>query len=286
MQFWFAYTTATGAIFWQPMLAASNPWPNPPASLTVVGFDQSTASADVQGAYLNPSRYLMQGSPVEPVCQPYLTASYASGTLTVTVQNPPATPPTEATLTVGATTQTITLANNTGTLALAVHASLAGYSLPAQVTAEGCVSASVDLGTTGQGAPVALQVATVDGTATVAPVGAESKAFLRQHYAPNTAEALAGLNIAAAPVAHILVTKVIPALQAATYTPLVLTAQEQAALTAWGNSFAPVLTPLSDTVDSSGNPIEPLAEAIALAPTVAANMQSYAADLANLPGLA
>lgn len=298
MFYWFAYSTLTGAIPTGYAIisdATSNPWPGLGSGLSVVSFDEQTASAAVQGAYLNPSRYLVQSGVL--TLQPYLTASYSSGTLTVTLQNPPATPPTSATLTVGSTTQTIALANNSGTLALAVHPSLAGYSLPAQVTATGCVAWSGDVGTPGQSAPVAIQVVTPTGgtTPTVAPCGPGSKAFDRAYRMgipqdPAQAimalvAALAGLNVAAAPVAHILVTKVIPALTASTYTPLVLTAQEQAALTTWANDFATVLTPLADTVDATGAPSVPLAEAIALAPGVAQSMQAYSEDVATIPGL-
>lgn len=264
----------------------------PPANAGTPLYLDDTTYADV---WVHPGRYLIiSGVPVE---QPYITTSYASGTLTVTLNAPPTTPPTSATVTLGASTQTVALTSNTGTLALLVHPSVAAYSLPVQVTATGCVGHTVEVGTPGQTAPVGLQIYTPSGgSATVGPVGASSKAFLRAWAMGLTAEtqvailteALQDLMTATAPVAHILVTKVIPALQAANLLTgdNALTAQEQAALATWQNDFAPTLTTLADTTDASGTPTVQLAEAIAAAPQFAASAQAYATACGQISGLA
>ncbi len=279
--YWFIYDS-TGAIYWLPVLATSNPWTNPPASLTVVSFAQDTASSDVQGAYLNPSRYLMQGSPVAPVLQPYLTAAYASGTLTVTVQNPPATPPTDATVTLGASTETVALTSNTGTLALAVHPSLATYSLPVQVTATGCVAWSGDVGTPGQSAPVALQIYTASGGAlTVGPQGQGSQAFLQEYrlggLPPQTV--FQDLLVVVSAMAHVLTHDLIPQATATTWAAV---AVDASALTDWQTNVQPSLpVTLSNSLT--------MPQYAELKARIAGYQQAangYAADVNEIPNLA
>ncbi|MDE2101533.1 MAG: hypothetical protein KGL39_30085, partial [Patescibacteria group bacterium] len=247
--------------------------------MSVASYGQGTASADVVMAYSYPHRYLMQGSPVLPVLQPYITANYANGVLSINVENPPTTPPTSATLTVGNATEVIPISNNTGSLTLGVHPSVSGYSFSAQVSAAGCVSWTGDIGAPGQVAPVGLQVTTPTGSPnpSICPVGPGSISFLQEFYAPDIYEALAGLNMLA-PAINYLMGVVVPALIAAG------TLTSNSALVAYQN-FAKQLVPLANLTDGSGNPYAPLSDATTLAPVVSQKLEAYVQDRLNIPGL-
>jgi hypothetical protein len=154
-QYWFIYDP-NGVLYYPPQLSATNPWPNPPATLTVVSFSQATASSTVIMAYTYPSRYLYQnGAFVE---QPYfsLSATSASGniTLTATLNNPPATPPASCTFEVLGQAITETLTSNTATLTLAIHPSVVSQSLQVSILATGCVQATTTAGETASGIPL------------------------------------------------------------------------------------------------------------------------------------
>jgi len=217
-QYWFAYNVSTGAIpTGYAILSASttNPWPGLGSEFATVSYDAATASADVVMAQAHPERYLIQGTPPVPVCQPYAVATYSAGTLSVSLPAAPQTLPTEATLTVGATTLNIALTNGAGSVPLAVHPALAGYSLPAQVSATGCVAWTGDLGTPGRAAPVATQVYTPNGgQPTIAPTGPGSQAFCRQGRTgltdPVAAVVVQDLMVLVSAMAHVLTESLIP----------------------------------------------------------------------------
>lgn len=192
MNLWYLYDNTTGVIQ-QTQTAQSNPWDNPPASWSVYGpVGQNTASATEVMAYNFPERFLITGSPVALVEQPYLTLTSAANgntvTLTATLNNPPSVPPTSATFTLANGTETATLTNNTATLTIDVHPSVANAPINVTVGASGCAtSRPVNIG--GQASiPVALQVYTPSGgNPTVAPTGTGSKAYLAAYYATSPA---------------------------------------------------------------------------------------------------
>ncbi|WP_206923084.1 hypothetical protein, partial [Alicyclobacillus suci] len=159
-----------------------------------------------------------------------LTSSTANSqyTVTATLNNPPTTPPTSVTFTVAGQTFTETLTNGQATLTLAVHPSVATEQINVSVSASGCVGASINIG--GSGTDVALQVVTpCGGTPTVGPAGANAVQFLQTYYAVNstTVEALltniaTGMSLLNDAVFNVI----LPALQATTYTPVTLSADQ------------------------------------------------------------
>lgn len=250
--FYFLYTTATGAI-----VAVNTSGFAPGTGEAVVSFDQATASAAVQGAYLNPSRYLMQGSPVEPALQPYLTLAVAEAsgvyTVTATLNNPPATPPTDATFTVAGATYTEAISSNTATLALQIHPTIAGQQVTVSVSATGIVGASTTIGTA---QPLIGQQSWTDssGVNWVGPGGAGSTAYVMGANAATVSQAdqANAIAVALGEVLHLLHDKIVPALQAATYTPLALTADETNALNDLTANVIPTIVTTLDAIYPSG----------------------------------
>ena len=234
LNYWILYDQSTGVIY--PALKETQPTST---GMGVLGpYSQDTAPTDVVLAYTYPSRYLVQSGVL--TLQPYLTSSYANGTLTITLNNPPSSPPTSCTVTVGTSAETVALSSNTGTLTMAVHPSVAAYSLPAQVTATGCVGTSVDLGS-GQAAPIALQMYTPSGgSLTVGPVGKGSQAFLQGYrlgaLPPQTV--FQDLLVVVSAMAHVLTHDLIPQATAKTWVPVTVDAS---ALTDWQQNIEPNL---------------------------------------------
>ncbi len=295
LNYWFLFDTSTGAIY--PSLSGPQPASE---GMGVLGpYPQDTAPQDVVMAYTYPSRYLAQGSPAALVAQPYLTlAASLSGptqTITATLSGPAANPvPTKVTFTVLGQTYTEAITSGVATLLLDEHASVSGLQYTVEAATTGCVGASVTLGSAA--APVGLQVyQPASGNPQVAPVGPGSKAFVRAWAMGLTAEtqlevltqSLQNLMIALEPVAHILTSKIIPALTSATYAPITLTTAEQAALTNWQTNVEPHFTPLASLLDSSGNPIVQYAEMQTQAPQASQQAQAYASAVGSggIPGV-
>ena len=193
LNYFFLYETSTGAIVQPPQLSASNPWPNPPSSWSVLSFEQNSAPADVVMAYTYPQRYLILGSPAALVLQPYftvaLTESSTAGdwTATATLNNPPSTPPTSCTITVAGIASTVALSGNVATLAFVVDASAANQTLTVSAAATGCVSGQASIGSA---SAFALTASSATGTLTVIPAAVgDYQAFLFSQF-PNLYVAL------------------------------------------------------------------------------------------------
>ena len=184
--YWFQYDKSTGVIYSYQQSAA-------PASSSTVGvlgpYPVETATPDIVMAYTFTRRFLAQGSPVALVEQPYFTLSSTTNgntvTVTATLQNPPATPPTSATFTVNGQTFTEAITNSVATLTIDLHPSIAGYLVNAAVSATGCVSETSNIGGTAT-SPVSLQAVTPSsGNPIVGPSGAAAVPFLQNYYALN-----------------------------------------------------------------------------------------------------
>lgn len=172
MYYWFLYVLSTNEIYGTPYLGTATEWTNIPDGCGVIGPipDSDPTATD---AYQHPERYLVQNG--ELVLQPYITATASESngeyTLVATINNPPSTPPTSVTFSIGSWTQNVTLTNNEASITVQVHPSLASYAVPVSVSATGCVGASTTIGGT-QKLPFPIQVVTPSGgTPMIAPVG-------------------------------------------------------------------------------------------------------------------
>lgn len=165
----------------------------------------------------------------------YLTASYANGTLQILLNNPSSSPPATATVTIDSWTQSLSLTNNTASMAITMHPSLEEYSIPVSISANGCIGTNITVGGT-QPLPIPIQVVTPSGgTPTIGPASNVVAQWLQQYYAINnmTIEALLTNTFTALNVLYDTVFNIIlPALQQSTYTPVSLTANQQNALSA------------------------------------------------------
>lgn len=291
MGYFFLYDPATGIIQNEPARAIANPWPSAPASWVVLGPVESN---DAGLAYLNPARYLIQGTPAALVAQPYLTVSASvtgsTATLTATLNDPPSTPPTSVTFTVAGNTFTAPLSSGTATLTVDVHPSVAPFAVPVSVAATGVVEASVTFGGAAQ-APVQLQcVPLVGGTVpTVTPCGAGSEAFLQGFYASGISPSRQPGDIATADslALQTLFGRVIPALTGGASPLLTLTTDEQNAVNDVVANLLPALPiDLANAYPSGGTKAQPYAQYVTDQQAAAQAFAAYAGDLKTIPGLA
>lgn len=222
MVYWFTITTDGSVGKGSASHAPDETTLTPPGGQFLGPFDTLTTAQ--QAVWEAPSAYLYLKDAF--VLQPSLTASLASSTLTVTLTNPPTTPPTSATVTVAGTAIPVPLSSNTGSVSFTIDGNLAGVSIPAQVSATGCVGCAVELGTAG-GTAVAVQ-AISPNTATYNPsttdwrIATTSKAHLIRHYLSESGDLDLLYRIAAL--------HVIPALHHSTYAPITLDSKESQAL--------------------------------------------------------
>ena len=246
----------------------------------------------------NPTAYWWSGTALG--AWPSLTARYVDTTLTVTLEASTAprswTAPTSATVAIPGTmwTASVALSSGSGTTSLAMHSSLAAAQVLVSVTATATQMGLLQLGTDG-GTAIGLQVipATASSPALVAPTGTGSLAYLRAFYlglTPQTqvavlTEAMQNLMITVGITNRLLTEKIVPMLQANSYTPLSLTSAEAAAITNWTQTVQANMVSWADLLDGSGTPIAPYSELQAQAPTVLSAMQSYATAAATLPNL-
>lgn len=196
MSYFVYYSTLTGQIS-NCVLATYNPWPNPPVGMAVLTLPQTNQGA-AQAVQL-PTWYLVQSGKL--VLQPAWTLAAstpvggdattpATVTLTATLNNAPATPPTEATFGIlGASFQAPVEADE-ATLTVQIHPAVASYLFGATVTASGTVQGAT---TFGGSVPnqIGLQcVVPTGGTLPmIAPVGPESLDFLKGYWASLVPEA-------------------------------------------------------------------------------------------------
>ncbi|NMP20792.1 hypothetical protein [Sulfobacillus harzensis] len=287
--YYFLYQATSGQI-----LAANTTGFTPGTGEAVLG-PLSPADPNAVIAYQYPQWFLIQGDPPALVMQPYWILEATSGTnnqytLTATLNNPPSTPPTSATLTVLGSTYTAMVSNNTATWTIDVHPSCVHFPVAATVAATGTVSGSATFGGT-QTPSVALQCVPLTGgtVPTVTPTGPGSSEFLQSFYASGISAAHQPGDIATADAiafdtlfgtAGILAVLI----KAGTWTP---TSAQQAAITWIQNNINTNLpVTLAGSLDSSGNPIQPVAQYAQDLATAAQAFQSFATDMASIPGLA
>ena len=294
MDYWFCYNTSTGAITAQYL--TTNTAMQAPSGQGLFGpFPQARASATVVMAFTYPYRYLVQsGALVE---QPYWTATATASmttsgeyTLAATLNNPPSTPPTSATFTVAAGTISAAITSNMATATIQLHPSVATQPVRVQVSASGTVSGQTTINSGAAAIPLQLWTPS-GGVATVGPSGNNMASYLRQQAIGLTTAnqfdmmTLNDQNLAVAVSVGLrtLVEKVIPWAKQTTWSPLSLTTAEDDGLNAFSTQLVPYLLGAADLLDASGNPIPPVAEAIAQAPQVQAALSTYTQWISEIP---
>ena len=261
-----------------------------PTGFSLIGPYDDTDNpmpSDFQAAYNNPSQYLYENGKF--VHQPYFTLANSNSTITATLNNPPATPPTSATFIVCGQTFTEALTNGQATLTLAIHPSVVTQAINVSVSATGCVGSSINIG--GTASQVELQVYTpTGGIPTVAPTGAGSKAYLSAYYALSPASLqslLADIGTAVSLLTDVVFSVLVPFAQQSTYAPLSLSANQSNALADIKANVLPNLfTTLSNAYPSGGVKQLQYADYTKdLAGSYKA-YESYMSDLQNIPNLA
>lgn len=258
-------------------------------------YPVDTASTQVVMAYTYPERFLAQGNPATLVEQPYFTVATSGNagtwTLTATLNNPPATPPADATFTINGTQETATLTNNQATLTVVVHPSVANAPINVTAGAAGCATShAVNIG--GNTAPpVALQTYTPSGgTPMVAPTGVGSKAFLEAWYALNPLSIeslLADIGTAVNLLTDAVFNVLLPFAEQAAYTPVTLTADQQNALNDIKTNVLPnVYTTLANAFPSGGTKQTQYSHYVTDLGLSYKNFQAYENDLNTIPNLA
>ncbi|MCL6563388.1 MAG: hypothetical protein K6U87_10305 [Firmicutes bacterium] len=298
--YYFWYDPTTGQLWPASQVQANVPVPpgwGIPLDAQALAWD-TDANPSAEDVWWNPQYYRVQNGQIVAVPYWTVTQSTSSGTttLTATLNNPPSSPPTSGTATIGQTTIDLAITNNTMTLPVQLHNSLTGYSVPVTFSASGTVAASITVGSGPQPTCGIQAVAptTSENPYVIGPVGQGSLAFLRQQAlgVQSVEELLAALlegeqNLAVllSSFWHLFLDKILPMLQASTYTPLSLTSAEQATITLLQNQLQPNLLPLS-SLQNNGTPIPPLADALAQAVAVQQSLAKYAQWVGELPGLA
>ncbi len=287
--FWFLYDPTSGIIQNAPQQSATNPWPNPPASWSVLG---PLTSNDAGLAYLNPQRYLIEGTPAALVAQPYLTLTAAVAadalTLTATLNAESGTAPADVVFTVAGTDYTVLLTADVATFSATIHPSVAAFAITASVSATGVVGAQTTFG--GSAAcPVGVQCyQALGGARIVAPTGPGSLAFLRGYYSTLVDQANMAGDLATADslALHTLLAVVVPAL--VTAGTVTLDASQTAALDYLTTNLLPYLPATLENAAPGGVPIQPVALFVADEEVAAQAFASYAADVGagGIPNLA
>ena len=283
MNYYFQYDTTTGVIY--PYLQQSAPASS--ATMGVLGpYPQDTAPANVIMAYTFPGRYLVQNGQL--VEQPFLSLSVSGTSITATLNNPPATLPTNCNFVVLGQTFGVPFTSGAATLALQLHPSIANQQIQVQATATGCVAASVTVG--GTGSQVPLQAYQDAQGYHVAPA---AKAVIQAYYTSmvSPAYALADITTGLGLAFHVLFSKILPALTAGATPAITLSADEQNALTDIAANVIPKIpTTLAVVaqVPASGQPqsydrhYQSFKDDWSI---VEQAFQNYAADLATIPNL-
>lgn len=178
--FYFLYNTTSGQI-----LAANTSGFTPGTGEAVLG-PLSSAETDAVVAYQYPQRYLVQGSPPALVAQPWWAVQVAPAstanqyTITATLENPPSTPPSTATLTIAGSSLSGSVSSNQVSWAIALHPSVASQQITATVSASGTVSGSATFGGTAQ--QIGLQLVTTTTPPLIAPAGTQAPGFLAAYH--------------------------------------------------------------------------------------------------------
>lgn len=197
-------------------------------------LDDTDATA--QDAFAHSEKYLVQNN--ELVLQPYFTLTFANGTITATLNNPPGTPPTQATFSVLGQAYTRTLTNNQATLSLTIHPAVANQQISVTVSATGCVDESLNIG--GSDSGVSMKMVTTTTPNTISPVYRKDG---EAYYACliSTESLLADIGTGISLLAHFEYKKVPAALRlmnsliawakSSTYTPFAPSAQDTSDIT-------------------------------------------------------
>lgn len=289
------YYGTTGKI--QNIIAASANTKAPANAGTPLYLDD----ADYADVWAHPSHYLIVNS--TPVLQPYLTTTKTTSSyitmLTVILNNPPSTPPTNATLTIAGSTLTVDIANNQATFTVALHPTVAMLAIPATVSATGTVSESLNIGGTQTTPTIGLQLlpATSSAPALVAPMGSGSKAWGRAFYlsvSPQTqievlTEALQDLYGADSLALNTIFASngILAALTSGTSPLMTLTADEQNAWTdIQTNILGSMPVTLANAYPSGGTRLPLYQSMVTMAPVFSEGALGYMQYLQTIPGLA
>ncbi len=283
--YWIQYISATGEIIY---VCQQNEAPSISADSSLLGpYPQSSIPVDVIMAYNFPNRYRVQdGQLVE---QPYFSLTVAQNqneyTLTATLNNPPATPPVEATFTVAGQDITEPITDGQAILTLAIHPSVAQQQISVAVGAAGCAGAQTQVG--GDQQQIGLQVYTPQGgIPTVAPAGPGSIEFLSYYYATLSPELVTVTNasVAVELLMDLVLNVLLPAAQAG--TKVALTDNQAHALDDIQANLVPnIYTTLENSYPASGQKQVQYGNMVTGFEAGHQAFAGYIADIAAIPNL-
>ena len=284
MSYYVLYTVATGSI-----VGVNTTGFGPGTGEAVLGPLSSADDAAVLASQ-HPQRYRVTGTPPALTAQPYWTtaAATASGltTVTATLTDAPSPAPSSATLAVAGGTLTAAVASGQATFTLAVHPTLGTQQVAYTVSASGTVSALDTLGTTPP--LIGQQLATISGTPTVAPGGPGSRDYVLGASAVQLdfAAQLNAIAVGLGEALHLLHARILPALEASTYTPVTLTANESAALANLNSTVLPaIVTTLDAIYPATGAPMPTYQAMASSMASVHGAIDTANAALASIPNL-
>lgn len=230
-----------------------------------------------------------------------MTAAYSSGVLTVGVSNPPLTgAPTAATVSLLGQQITVPLTNNTGTVDISIHPSVANWNITATVNAVGTFippipGTVVQLGS--NAGPVGpLQLVAPGSGGSTWNIYPTQKAVLRAYYnglsnpatALNTETlALQSLYVTDSLLLAFLIQHLIPMLQQATWSPLTLTPDEANAFADMQTNVLPYLPFALGNIKpaSTNTDVLPYAEMAGALVAYQQAVDGYVAACAEIPNL-
>lgn len=246
-------------------------------------FDDSQVPKEV---LMQPNLYVYQNG--EFVLQPHFTVttsvSNSEFIITATLNNPPSTPPSSVTFTIGSWTQTATLSNNQASITVQLHPSLASCAVPVSVSATGCVGASTTIGGA-QPLPIGIQVFTPSGSSSpmIAPVGPGSKSFLAAYYSLSAGSLetyLADIGTVISLLTDAVFNVLFPAVN-----PTLNSNQQNAYNDIKANALPNLYTTLNNAYPSGGTKQLQYADYLAGLSSTFKAYESYAQDLETIPGL-
>ena len=289
MAYYFLYNSTSGQI-----LAVNTSGLTPGTGEAVLQLPLTDPTAILAAAH--PAWYLVQGSPPVLVLQPYWTATVSVTStsneyeVTAVLNNSPSTPPTSAMFTVLGSAYSEAVSSGMATFTLAVHPSCVDFPVTVTASASGTVAGSVTFGGS-QVPPVQLQCVPLTGgtVPTVTPTGPGSESFLQAFYAQKVDVAHQPGDIATADAIAFDTLfgsdGILAALiKAGTWTP---TSAQSGAITYIQQTIEPTLpVTLAGVLNSSGEPVQPVAQYASDLATAAQAFAAYAHDLQSIPGLA
>jgi len=232
----------------------------------------------------------------------FINAAYSNGVLSVSLSNPPPTgAPTGALVQVAGQDISVPLSNSQGSVPITVHPSVAGWSIPATVSATGGAPngpyvppAVINLGNP-FGATGPLQCvppSTTGGTWTIYPT--QRSVVRTYHFGltdPSTAldvqtGSLLDLYTTVSIMLHFLVVHVVPALSQQVWEPTSLSTNEVNALQSMTQAIIPALAlTLANVHPAGGTAAEAYSELQARISQYQQAVQAYQQDVASIPNL-